>query len=186
MGPHNEWNTNLYPGAGSGEFTLFNEYDLEIAQYDSEENKITWHHISVLETDARSIVRRHLELIATDSHHWKQVRNYHTYHFHSTFHAMADVLTEPSNIRSVINVPHIIAKQLDIFNEHLKVCALNPSTFASVGTCCFCQLGCDIQDMTLISVGVPIVDDQRANIHGENRVAINPVCSECAKGVQIQ
>lgn len=185
MGPHNKYNTNLYPADEESVFDLFNEYDLKIATCNCREGKVTWHHSSIMEHDAAIIVAEHQEMIASNSH-WKQTRNYHTFHFRSTFHAISETMIDSSNMYSVIEVPHIVAKQLSNFNKHLKTCALNPSTFSSVGTCCFCQLGCDIWDMTLVSVGVPIVDDQRANIHGVNKVAINPVCSTCAEGVHIQ
>lgn len=185
MNQHNEYNTNLYPAKQPGEFVLVNEYDLEIAHYDEGKDKITWCHRSIPEADAERIVRKHTEWTITGSH-WQQERHYNTFHFRSHFHAIAVALTNGTRFRLALKDVTATVKRLDTFAKHAKVCALNASQFADVGQCCFCNLSCTIHEMTLIGVGIPILEDERTNIHGANNVAINPVCAECAEGVTIE
>lgn len=185
MNQHNEYNTNLYPEGDPGEYVLYNEYCLEIAHYDSGEDKVTWRHRSISEQAAERIIGRQLEWEITGSH-WQGHRHYDTFHFRSHFHATAVALTNGTRFREALKDVTATVKRLNTFAEHAKVCALNPSQFADVGQCCFCNLSCTIHEMTLIGIGVPLLEDERTNIHGENNVAINPVCSECAEGVAIE
>ena len=182
---HTVYNTNLRQDKTVAVQVLFNEMEMPIVIYDSGADEFLWVHSSIDATLAEDIVYEQLERGIT-TNHIQLVSSYDTFNFYSIPHAMAVACREDAVFRNALKDVFKTLKSLDNHFMHLKTVALNPSQFSMVSDCPYCAQPTHITDVALISIGVPILDDERLNIHGRDRVSIDHICRNCTGGVDVQ
>ncbi len=185
MMKHDVYNTNLRQEGVGPIQVLFNEMEMPIARYDSGADVMIWSHSSIDANDAEEIVYEQLERGIT-THHLQLEKSYDTFNFYSVPHAMAVASKEDSPFRNALKDTFKALKSLDNHLAFLKTTALNPSQFSIISHCPYCTEGTHLEDVALVSVGVPITSDERVNIHGRNGISIDHICRNCTDGVTIQ
>lgn len=181
---HNEYSTTIYIQNGGDEILLLNDTATVIARTDVITKELIWSHSCIDATVAKRLTREHHERYIKGTASYLAA-HYDSFVYRSVFHAITAAIRNGSTLHARLRNPYKVVKTMDGFLEHMKTCALNPGQF-SVGSCSYCGSGCYVEDVALVSIGVPIVSDEQANIHGKNGVAINPICHRCSEGVQVE
>lgn len=181
---YNRYNTTIYHDPKRGEIQLLNDLATVIARVEVVEKRLIWAHDVISDTDASALVREHheAELAGNGS---RLARHYENLNYQTIFHAMTAAIRNGSTLYPKLGDRYKAVKRMDGYMEHMKVCAVNPGRF-SVGTCLYCKSGCYVEDVALISIGIPLVENEEANIHGAQGISISPICDRCSAGVSVE